>query len=67
MLYSCLQPVCYTINAVQLVNIQFRGEAFEVIELWLRKCRAALNTQHPLYDTRLEVMKVVGPGSKGGD
>ena len=47
-LCSGLHTVCHTINAVQLVNKQLRDVVFEVIELWLRKCRAAPSTTHPL-------------------
>lgn len=47
------------------VNKQFRGSAFEVIELWLRKCRADLYAQHPLSDTRLEVVRALAQEVKG--
>lgn len=47
------------------VNKQFRGSAFEVIELRLRKCRADLYAQHPLSDTRLEVVRALAQEVKG--
>lgn len=61
-----LQTVCHTISAARLVNKkEVQGRSFWSDRAVIEKVQSS--NKHPISDTQLEAMKVVGPGSRRGD